>query len=87
MKKEISIKFEEKSYLWKLESTNYNLINIELSQDLILKYNGITVINDICDKISAFSGYSIEEIFSELKDTSKEKFNLIKKSDKLELDI
>ena len=38
MKKEIPIKFEDKNYLCKLESTDSNLINIELSQDLILKF-------------------------------------------------
>ena len=87
MKKEIPIKFEDKNYLCKLESTDSNLINIELSQDLILKYNGTISIKDICDQIRAFSGYSMEEIFSAMKDISQEKFNLIKKSDKLELDI
>ena len=87
MKKEIPIKFEDKNYLCKLESTDSNLINIELSQDLILKYNGTIFIKDICGQISAFSGYSMEEIFSAMKDISQEQFNLIKKSDKLELDI
>ena len=87
MKKEIPIKFEDKNYLCKLESTDSNLINIELSQDLILKYNGTIFIKDICGQIRAFSGYSMEEIFSAMKDISQEQFNLIKKSDKLELDI
>ena len=87
MKKEIPIKFEDKNYLCKLESTDSNLINIELSQDLILKYNGTISIKDICGQIRAFSGYSMEEIFSAMEDISQEQFNLIKKSDKLELDI
>ena len=40
MKKEIPLKFEEKDYLCKLESTDSNLINIILSRDSLPEYKG-----------------------------------------------
>ena len=87
MKKEIPIKFEDKNYLCKVESTDSNLIHIELSEDLFPKYQGTLAVKVIYEQIRAFRGYTMEEIFSVMKDICQEKFNLIKKSDKLELDI
>ena len=87
MKQEIPMKFKHENYLFKLESTDSNLINIELSKDLLSKYNGSINLKDVYEQISALKGYSMEEIFSVMEDISKEKFNLIKESDKLKLDI
>ena len=54
MKKEIRIKCEDKNYLCKLESTESNLINIELSQDLNPEYKGTIVIKDIYEQNMCF---------------------------------
>ena len=44
-------------------------------------------IKNIYEQIRAFNGYTMEEIFSAINDIPQEKFNLTKKSDKLEFDI
>ena len=87
MKKEIPLKFEEKDYLCKLESTDSNLINVILSRDSLPEYKGNIDLKNIYEQIRAFNGYTMEEIFSAINDIPQEKFNLTKKSDKLEFDI
>ena len=87
MKKEIPLKFEEKDYLCKLESTDSNLINVILSRDSLPEYKGNIALNNIYEQIRAFNGYTMEEIFSAINDIPQEKFNLTKKSDKLEFDM
>ena len=87
MKKEIPLKFEEKDYLCKLESTDSNLINVILSRDSLPEYKGNIALNNIYEQIRAFNGYTMEEIFSAINDIPQEKYNLTKKSDKLEFDI
>ena len=87
MEKEISLKFENEIYLCKLESTDSNLLNIELSKNLFPKYKGSVELKNIYEQIRAFDEYTMEEVFSVMKDISQEKFKLIKESDKFKLDI
>ena len=87
MEKDTTITFEDKTYSCKLISKDGQVLNVELSEDLFLKFNGSINLKDIYSQIHAFDEYTMEEVFSVMKDLSEEKFNLIKESDKFKLDI
>lgn len=87
MQKDISLKFEDKIYSCKIESTDGQTLSAELSEEMLLKFKGCINLKDIYNQIRAFDDYTMEEIFTVMKDMSEDKFNITKESDKLKLDI
>ena len=83
----ISIKHEDIIYSSKFQSKDNQTLIVELREEMLLKFNGSINLTDIYKQIRAFQDYTIDEVFSIMKDLPQEKFNLKKDSDKYELDI
>ena len=87
MQKDVPIQFESKTYSCKLESKDSQELKIEISEEMFLKFKGNTNLKNIYEQIRAFDDYTMEEVFTAMKDLPKEDFNLKKEYDKIKLDI
>ena len=78
MQKDVPIQFESKTYSCKLESKDSQELKVEISEEIILKFKGNTNLKNIYEQIRAFDDYTMEEVFTAMKDLPKEDFNLKK---------
>ena len=87
MKKKLIINFEDKNYDVLIKSKDENTIQISLSAEEILKFSADVPLTDIYQKVRAFDGYNLKEIFAVLNDLKNDDFNFMKESDKYIFDI
>ena len=87
MLKKIDIISRDKSYSCEIKDNKDESITCKIYQDSLLKFEGKITLNEIYSTISAFKGYTMEEIFNALNDLEKDKFELSNLSDKPELKI
>ena len=84
MLKNIDIISGDKSYSCEIKDNKDESITCKIYQDSLLKFEGKITLNEIYSTISAFKGYTMEEIFDALNDLEKDKFKLSNLSDKPE---
>ena len=87
MFKKIELIFEDKPYSCELEPDNEESISCKIYQNYQLKFEGKIALKEIYSKISAFKGYTMEELFNALNELEKDKFELLNSSNKFELKI
>ena len=87
MLKNIEIIFEGNTYSCELKPDTNDSIICNIYQNGFPNFEGKITLKEIYSQINAFEDYSMEELFTILKDIEKDKFELINASDKYNLKI
>ena len=87
MFKKIDVNFEDKSYSCEIKADNEESINYKIYQEELLNFESKITLKDIYSKIPAFGWYTMKEIFTDLNEREKNKFELCNSSNKFELKI
>ena len=87
MLKNIEIIFEGNTYSCELKPDTNDSIICNIYQNGFPNFEGKITLKEIYSQINAFEDYSMEELFTILKDIEKDKFELINSSDKYNLKI
>ena len=87
MLKNVEIVFEGNTYSCELKPDTNDSIICNICQNGLSNFEGKITLKDVYSQIKAFEDYSMEELFTVLKDIEKDKFELINSSDKYNLKI
>ena len=85
--KNVEIVFEGNTYSCELKPDTNDSIICNICENGFSNFAGKITLKDIYSQINAFEDYSMEELFTILKEIEKDKFEIINSSDKYDLKI